>query len=272
MPRRFSQAAGTALLIACFGNEDGARPSAVVELAATASLLAVINVVGMDTLSDSASIHHLRPEPDGGSVAFLFADPTKGVRRGLGLVETSGSTAGQLAWPDSVNFFWWSGAHQLSFTAGTGKGVRIVVDAHAAQLEAIQAADSQSHSSNAPWLNDSTNAVALSRAQVFIDSIRVQPGGRPQGSTLRYQADTVIIAPTDSFAAVHVSARNSQGAQANPAWYLTHMASGHIRAIDSLTGTSTGLPASAGQWGADGNFYYAKERTIWRARPKAQLK
>ena len=270
MRPRFLLTAIIALAMACVTNRDDAKPSAVVGLAATTSPLAVINVVGMDTLSDSASIHHLRAEPDGGSVAFLFADPAKGVRRGLGLIEASGSATAQLAWPDSVGSFWWSGAHQLSFTAGTGHGVRVVVDAHAAQLEAIQAADSQSRASNPPSRNDQANGAALTRAQAFIDSIRVQPGGTPQGSTLRYRADSVIIAPSDTFAAVHVTARNSQGGPANPAWYLAHLPSGHMHAIDSLTGTSTGLPASAGYWGANGIFYYAKERTIWHAQPKAQ--
>lgn len=259
-----------AILLACVGDQESARSSRPVRLEATTSSLAVISIVGMDTLSDSASIHRLRPEPDGGSIAFVFADPAKGITQGLGLVEASGTATAQLAWPDSVSSFWWSGAHQLSFAAGTGQGVRVVVDAHAAQLEALVAADSQSRTASTAPPIGRPNAAALSRAQSFIDSVRVQPEGTPQRSTLRYRADSIIIAPGDTFAAVHVSARNRGGAAANPAWYLTHLPSGHMQPIDSLTGTSSGLPATAGEWGADGMFYYAKERSIWRAQPKVQ--
>ena len=255
--------------MACISDRDDAKSSTAAGLAATTSSLVVISIVGMDTLSDSASIHRLQPEPDGGSIAFLFADPAKGIKHGLGLVEASGAAAAQLAWPDSVGSFWWSGPHQLSFTAGTGQGVRVVIDAHAAQLEALEATDSLSRRGHRPALH-AVAPTALSRAQAFIDSIRVQPEGTPQGSALRYQADSIIVAPGDTFAAVHVSARTSQGATANPAWYLAHLPSGHIQPVDSLTGASSGLPASAGQWGADGMFYYAKEKSIWRSQPRAR--
>ena len=256
------------VLAACVNDGQDARSPTATGLAVTTSSLAVISIVGMDTLSDSASIHHLQPEPDGGSVAFLFGDPAKAITRALGLVSASGTPAAQLAWPDSVNTLWWSGPHQLSFTAGTGKGVRVVVDAHAAQLEALEVSDSRQSSSLAIIPRSDRNAAGLARAQAFIDSLRVQPGGTPQESALRYRADSILIAPGDTFAAVHVSARNNQGVTANPAWYVTHLPSGHTQAVDSLTGTSSGLPASAGQWGADGRFYYAKERSIWRAEPR----
>ncbi len=269
MRRDFWPISVVTILTACISDRDDAKSSTAVRLAATTSSLAVVNVVGMDTLGDSASIYRLEPEPDGGSIAFLFADPAKGIRRGLGLVEASGTAIPQLAWPDSVSSFWWSGAHQLSFTAGTGRGVRIVVDAHAAQLEALEVSDSEPRMPGTA-LPSGPSAAALSRAQTFIDSIRVQPEGTPQGSTLRYQADSIIVAPGDTFAAVHVSAKNTQGTMANPAWYLAHLPSGHIQPVDSLTGTSSGLPASAGQWSANGIFYYAKERSIWRAQPRVQ--
>ena len=256
----------SAMLAGCSSHQDDAEASVALGLVATTSPLATISVVGVDTLSDSAWIQRLQPEPDGGSVAFLFADPAKGITRGLGLVESSGRSAAQLAWPDSVSAFWWSGAHQLSFTAGTGQGVRVVVDAHAAQLEALEVTGPTTApgSASAP----SPNATALSRAQAFIDSIRVQPEGTPQGSTLRYRADSIVVAPSDTFAAVHVVANDGRGTTVNPTWYLTHLPSGHMQAIDSLTGRAEGLPPSAGQWGADGAFYYAKERSIWRAQPK----
>src|SRR5687767_15231459 len=110
--------------LGCDRGRSDTESRIVAEMSATLNPVAVISIVGIDTLSDSAWIHRLQPEPDGGSVAFLFADPMKGVSRGLGLVETSGTPGPHLVWPDSVNSFWWSGAHQLSFNAGTGQGVR----------------------------------------------------------------------------------------------------------------------------------------------------
>ncbi len=269
MYRALLLASISGILSGCVGQDRDARTAVASQLATVTSPLAMIGVVGIDTLSDSAWIHRLQPEPDGGSVAFLFADPAKGISRGLGVVESTGTAGAQLAWPDSINAFWWSGPHQLSFTAGTGQGVRVVVDAHAAQLEALDVTGSQSRP---PILLQpgNSNTAALSRAQAFIDSIRVQPGGTPQRSTLRYRADSVILAPGDTFAAVHVVANDDQGATANPTWYLAHLPSGHIQPIDSLTGRSTGLPSSAGQWGNNGAFYYAKERSIWRAIPRTQ--
>jgi hypothetical protein len=269
MRRALLLASISSLLTGCVGQGEDTKPAVASRLTTTTTPLAIIGVVGIDTLSDSAWIHRIQPEPDGGSVAFLFADPVKGISRGLGLVESSGTLGAQLAWPDSVNTFWWSGTHQLSFTAGTGQGVRVVVDAHAARLEALHAMGSQS-GAPAPAQPQNPNAAALSRAQAFIDSIRVQPGGTPQGSTLRYRADSVLLAPGDTFAAVHVLANDGRGGTVNPTWYIAHLPSGHIQPVDSLTGYSTGLPSSAGQWGADGAFYYAKERSVWRTTPKTQ--
>lgn len=268
--RRASLLIGTAATLAgCMSGSKDAEVRAASGLETAISPLATISMVGLDTLSDSAWIHHLQPEPDGGSVAFLFSDPAKGVSRGLGLVGSSGSPRPQLVWPDSVATFWWSGAHQLSFTSGTGQGVRVVVDVHAARLEALERTGS---STPPPTDRDvrTADSAALARAQAFIDSIRVQPQGRPQGSTLRYRADSIMLAPGDTFAAVHVSANDSQGTTVNPAWYLVHLPSGHTQPVDSLTGRSTGLLSSAGQWSSDGAFYYAKERSIWRAQPRAQ--
>jgi hypothetical protein len=269
MHRALLLAGISVVLTGCLGKQEDAKAPVATRLTTTTVPLATIGVVGMDTLSDSARINGIQPEPDGGSVAFLFADPAKGIGRALGLVEASGTPAAQLAWPDSVSSFWWSAAHQLSFTAGTGQGVRVVINAHAAQLEALEVTGLQSSPSNRPQPGNS-NAAALTRAQAFIDSIRVQPGGTPQRSTLQYRADSILLAPGDTFAAVHVSANDNQGTTVNPAWYLAHLPTGHVQPIDSLTGQSSGLPSSAGQWGADGSFYYAKERSIWRATPKTQ--
>ena len=269
MLRMLSLLAISAISTGCINTRDDAKRPAPSAFTAAADPIATVTVIGADTLGDSARIHHLIPEPDGRSIAFLFADPAKGVTRGLGIVQASGGQPPQLGWPDSVTSVWWSGPHQLSFTAGTGRGVRLVVDAHAAQLEAMAVTGT----SDPPGLGTSVtkpNANALSRAQAFIDSVRVQPEGTPQGSTLRYRADSIIVAPGDTLAAIHVSASDLQGTRVNPAWYLVHLPSGHVRPIDSLTGRSSGLSASAGQWGADGAFYYAKERSLWRVRPSIQ--
>lgn len=259
-----------AVLTSCIGNRNDAKPRVASTLAVTASPIATISAVGIDTLGDSASFQRVYPEPDGSSVAFIFADPSKGITGGLGLIQTSGSLVAQLVWPDSVISLWWSRPHQLSFTAGTGQGVHVVIDAHASQLQALEVAGEQARSTpNAPR-PDTASSAALSRAQQFIDSVRVQPEGKPQQSALRYEVDSILIAPGDSFAAVHVLARDVGGTRVNPAWYLAHLPTGHFHALDSLTGRSRGLPAAGGKWGEDGMFYYVRERSIWRAHPSTQ--
>lgn len=254
----------------CTSNQDTTKVSTASMLTVAMHPLATVGIVGIDTLTDSASIHRLRPEPDGSSVAFLFADPGKGITGGLGLVQASGSSGAQLAWPDSVISFWWSGPHQLSFTAGTGQGVRVVVDAHASQLQALDVTGRQTSEPSPPTREDNSRRAVLTRAQAYIDSVRVQPQGAPQQSALRYEVDSIIIAPSDTFAAAHVLASDVQGTKVNPTWYLVHLPSGRVHAIDSLTGRSRGLPSTAGNWGANGIFYYAKEKSIWQAQPNAQ--
>ena len=256
-----------ALFVGCLGSPDDEPSPVASSFTSAASPLATIRAIGPDTLSDSASVQHLQVEPDGGSIAFLFADPAKGVTQGLGLVGTSGAQSAQLVWPDSVASFWWSGPHQLSFTAGTGQGVRLIVDVHAAQLEALDAPASAQPSTRSQA--GTSSAAALRRAQAFVDSIRIQPQGTPQGSALRYQADSIILAPGDTFAAVHVIASDAEGTKVNPAWYLAHLPSGQVQPVDSLTGRSSGLLSRAGVWAPNGVFFYAKERSIWQVRVSA---
>ena len=236
---------------------------------AVAEPLVTVGAIGVDTVSDSASISHIKPEPDGESVAFIFADPAKGATRALGIVQASGPKTSHLVWPDSVMSVWWSGPHELRFTAGTGQGVYAVVDAHAATLEALAITDSTSTTRGPAAPASQARAQALARLQSFIDSVRVQPEGTPQRSTLRYRADTVIIAAGDTLAAAHVSA-DANGSSVNPAWYLVHIQSGSVQPVDSLVGRSIGLPRSGGGWDNNGRFYYAKERSIWRARVTAR--
>lgn len=236
---------------------------------AVAEPLVTVSTIGVDTVSDSTWISHIKPEPDGESVAFIFADPTKGVTRALGIVQASTPQTSHLVWPDSVTSVWWSGPHELRFTAGTGQGVYAVVDAHAAALEALAITDSTRAARGPAAQADQARAQALARLQGFIDSLRVQPEGTPQRSTLRYRPDTVIVAVGDTLAAAHVSAETN-GSSVNPAWYLVHIQSGRVQPVDSLVGRSLGLPRSAGAWDNIGRFYYAKERSIWRARVTAQ--
>lgn len=262
----------TALLLVsagCNTGQDEATERSISTFNAVAEPLVTVSTIGVDTVSDSAWISHIKPEPDGESVAFIFADPAKGATRALGIAQVSGAQASHLVWPDSVASVWWSGPHELRFTAGTGQGVYAVVDAHAAALEALAITDSARTPPALPASRNQARTQALARVQSFIDSVRVQPEGTPQRSVLRYRADTVIVASGDTLAAAHVSA-NAGGGSVNPAWYLVHIASGLVQPVDSLVGGSAGLPRSAGGWDNGGRFYYAKERSIWRARVDAR--
>lgn len=256
----------------CISRPDKTEQAASSVFTASTQPITTVARIGSDTLSDSVRIDRLEPEPDGQSIAFLFADPAKGITRGLAIVQSSGAEQPQLVWPDSVASFWWSGPHQLSFTAGTGRGVRVVVNSHAEQLEALDATGAQQMSppGEAQPTEGTPGVAALARAREFIDSVRIQPTGTPQRSTLRYQPDTVLVAPGDTLAAVYVSAGMTEGTKVNPAWYLVHLPSSHMVPVDSLTGRSSGLSATAGRWGANGVFYYAKEQSIWRAQPSVK--
>ena len=252
---------------ACTSGNDAVRRTAPVTLTVATQPIATAAVIDADTLSDSVRILAVSPEPDGGSVAFLFADPARQITRGLALAQASGAQQVQLIWPDSVSHMWWSKPHELSFASGTGQGVRVVIDAHAAQLQAIQGSASVRDTVSTSPANADLITRSLSRAQAFVDSVRVQPAGAPHRSTLRYSADTILIGPGDSLAAVHVMALGPEGRQANPTWYLMYVPNGDMHPLDSLVGAPSGLIAQAGRWGADGAFYYAKDRSIWRARP-----
>ena len=260
-----------AIALSCMSGEKGATSARTSTFSVVVEPFATVNLIGADTLSDSARILELYPEPDGGSVTFRFMDPVKRVSSGLGIVQASGTRQAQLVWPDSVVSAWWAGPHELGFIAGTGTGVRIVVDVHATQLQTIEASEGRGRPNADDTPSTDLTMVAVERAQAFIDSVRVQPEGIPQRSTiLQYKADTATIAPDTLVAAVHVSAHDHTGKRSNPSWYLVHIPSGHVRPVDSLTGNSPGLPASGGQWTIGGVFYYAKERSIWQAQPRIQ--
>jgi hypothetical protein len=257
------------ILAACDIGRDGSTDRSISAFSAVAEPVATVTTIGVDTVSDSAWISHIKPEPDGESIAFIFADPTKGTTRALGIIQISQAQTSQLVWPDSVMSVWWSGPHELRFTAGTGQGVYAVINAHAAALEALAITDSARTLRRPAPSGDQARTEAFARVQSFIDSVRVQPEGTPQRSALRYRADTVIVAVGDTLAAAHVSA-DTEGSSVNPAWYVVHIGSGSVQPLDSLIGRSAGLPPSAGGWDNSGTFYYAKERSIWRARVNAR--
>ena len=253
----------------CTTGQEKTSERSISTFNAFAEPLLTVSTIGVDTVSDSAWISHIKPEPDGQSVAFIFADPGKGATRALGIAQASGPQTSHLVWPDSVASVWWSAPHELRFTAGTGQGIYAVVDAHAAALETLAITDSARAPPAPPRSANQARTEALARVQSFIDSVRVQPEGTPQRSALRYRADTVIVASGDTLAAAHVSA-DAAGASVNPAWYIVHIQSGFVQAVDSLVGRSAGLPRSAGGWDNSGRFYYAKDRSIWRARVDAR--
>ena len=269
MRMSFALIALISIIPGCDTRQQEASERSISAFHAVVEPVVTVGTIGLDTVSDSAWISHIRPEPDGGSIAFIFADPAKGATRALGIVQASASQTSHLVWPDSVTSVWWSRPHELRFVAGTGQGVYVIVDAHAPALEALAITDSTSAAARPAAPASQARARALSRIQEFIDSVRVQPDGTPQRSALRYRADTVVIAAGDTLAAAHVSAE-TQGSSVNPAWYVVHIESGSVHPVDSLVGRSAGLPRSAGSWDSGGSFYYAKERSIWRARVSAR--
>lgn len=259
----------SSIILGCTPGREETSERSIATFNAVAEPLVTVSTIGIDTLSDSAWISHIRPEPDGGSIAFIFADPAKGTTRALGIVQASAQQTTHLVWPDSVTSVWWSGPHELRFTAGTGQGVYAIVDAHAPALEALSISDSTTVQTRPVASAGQARTQGLARIQNFIDSVRVQPDGKPQRSALRYRADTLIVAAGDTLAAAHVSAE-TEGPSVNPAWYVVHIETGSVQPIDSLVGGSAGLPRSAGSWDNGGSFYYAKERSIWRARVSAR--
>jgi hypothetical protein len=220
-----------------------------------------IRYVGQDSLSDSAAVRRLVPEPDGRSVAIVFADPALGISAGLALLEPERQRV-RLVWPDSVGAVWWSGDHRLAFQSSTGSGqVRAVVDVHADSLEQL-ATTSDSLAPNA--LDSASSELARARATAYIDSIREQPGGVPQQGSLRYTV-TRFSPAADSLFAFYVTARGATDDALNPAWYLLHVPSGRIAPIDSVTGRSDALSADASAWSGD-RFIYARGDVLYEAR------
>ena len=218
-------------------------------------------VVGADTLSDSARVLEIHPEQDGDGLVAVFADPGRRVSRGLAIIDRK-MAAPQLLWPDSVTAVWWTGPHTLAFTTTTGTGIRLVVDVHAPEL---RIADTSGTSFTRPATETVTDSAMMQRARTYTDSVRGQVGGTPQASALTYMVTRLIQSRDGRLGAFHTTAQTSGSVPTNPAWYAIDRESGTVTPIDQVTGPATELPASAGQWSESGSFFYAKGRAVWEA-------
>lgn len=265
---------GLALLAsaaACAREE--ARPPAADRgrLHAATSQRASLRVLGAtgDTLSDSARVTLVAVEPDGDAVAFVFADPASGAIAGLGLSQRGGPA--QLLWPDSVRAVWWARDHALAFTTSTGIGARIVVDVHAATMSILE---ERADSIRPPARSAPIGAGARARAVKYIDSLRFQPAGTPQRSSLRYLVSQLLPSPVDSTVAMFYAAATDSvsGTRSNPAWYALDAATGTVILVDQLVGPATEMPGEAAGWSTSssggGRFVYAKGLTLWEVEPK----
>ncbi len=145
-----------------------------------------LRVIGSDTLSDSARVLAVYAEPDGDDIAFLFEDPAKGITSGLGLIDRAHNDI-HLIWPDSVVQVAWPAAHRLAFRSLMGKGVLEVGNVHADTVRAIAIlGDTLAIARSSVQLP--ADLTVRARATALLDSIRLQPAGKPQRSALRYPA------------------------------------------------------------------------------------
>ena len=218
-------------------------------------------IVGSDTLSDSARVLEIHPEQDGDALVAIFTDPGRSVSSGLAIVDRRMATP-QLLWPDSVTAVWWTGPHTLAFTTTTGTGVRLVVDVHAPEL---RVADTTLANLTRPAGEIAPDSAMMQRAQTYTDSVRGQVGGVPQASALTYTVTRLVQSRDGRLSAFHTAGRDAEGRLTNPAWHVLDRESGTIAPIDQVTGPVTELPASAGQWSESGSFFYAKGRAVWEA-------
>ena len=222
-----------------------------------------IRALADDTLSDAAHIVRLLPEPDGRTVAVLFADSVSGVSAGLALNEL-GVDRMQLLWPDSVTNAWWSGAHSIAFTTRTGRGVRAVVDVHAESLTVLERLD---EGAVVPPVAPAEDAESRARATTYIDSIFAQANGRATRGELTYAVSQLVPQRNGDLVAVYVIASTSDGRRSNPSWYLLDRRTDQVTRVDAVVGPEEQLPANGAGWTDGGDFLYAKGLTIWSAEP-----
>jgi hypothetical protein len=256
------------------GNARGARGGA---LSVETARRALVVAFAAETLSSAARILALYPGsgPDSAVIGFTFADSTRGVSAGLGVLDPRADDAGRvahLAWPDSVRQVWWAGRvpHALIFTTAMGRGVTAVkLDVAADTLGVATASWPEELRVPAPPASQGVGKAAIDRAVAFVDSAHGQPASRAApNAALRYAVDAMIAATDGRLAAFHVIASDSAGRRLNPAWYVLSLPNGAVASVDSVVGPATELPASAGAWGgAHGRtFYYARGTGVYEAR------
>ena len=231
------------------------RPAGAVE-ASVRERVALENL-GDTPLTDSAAIVSLAAESDGEAVALVVRDPGAGVSAALALDDARRGV--QLLWPDSVNSVWWlDTAHQLAFTARTGRGTRVVVDVHAAALESIER--------DVPLARTSPTGDSIPAGAVaLIDSMyNLRVAGRTD--VLRFAPVATIAAPRSATVALYVAAVDAGGTRWNPRWIVADSAWKSVAVIDSITGPASAMPRSAAGWTDEGRFLYAKGRVVYEAR------
>ena len=261
---RRSALRGLVLLLAACAREARDLPdtsTTAVSLRAVTTQRSAFQVVGSDTLSDSARVLEIHPEQDGDALVTLFTDPGRRVSSGLAIVDRK-MAAPQLIWPDSVTTVWWTGSHTLAFSTNTGTGIRLVVDVHAPELHV---ADTNATILTRPASEIPVDSGMMQRARTYTDSVRGQIGGTPQTSALAYTVTRLVKSPDGRLGAFHTTARDAGGRTTNPAWYVLDRESGAVTLIDQITGPATELPGTAGQWSQVGSFFYAKGRALWEA-------
>ena len=253
----------TVSLAACTGEprQQADTSTTTISLRAVTTQRSAFQIVGSDTLSDSARVLEIHPEQDGDALVAVFTDPGRRVSSGLAIVDRRMATP-QLVWPDSVTGVWWTGPHTLAFTTTTGTGVRLVVDVHAAEL---RVADTTVTNLTRPTGETVPDSAMMRRAQAYTDSVREQVGGVPQSSALTYTVTRLVQSRDGRLGAFHTAGRDAGGTLTNPAWYVMDRESGTVTPIDQVTGPVSELPGSAGQWSESGSFFYAKGRAVWEA-------
>ena len=258
--------AAAALAAACAEEPEVERTPEAPAFAAMTRPRSTVRSIAADTLTEAARVVRLVPEPDGRTVAVLFADTASGVSAGLGFAEL-GEDRMQLLWPDSVTDVWWSGPHSLAFTTRTGQGVRVVVDVHAESI-AVLTRLRDSIPGPASAVPPADDADVRARATTYVDSIHAQAGGEATRGELTYAVTRLVPQPGGGdLVAVHVIASARDGRRSNPAWYLLDRATDQVTRVDAVVGPQEQLPAEAAGWTGDGTFLYAKGLTIWSAEP-----
>jgi hypothetical protein len=241
--------------------ESKTQPKSMTAISAHSTQRVAFQIVGGDTLSDSASILRILPEQDGDGIVALFADPSRRVSAGLAIVDQR-MIHPQLLWPDSVTSVWWTGPHRLAFTTRTGPEIRLVADVHAATL---RIADTVDRTIGSPPPDASVDSSVAQRARAYIDSVHLQLAGASRNAPLLYSVTRIVPSIDGSMAAFQSAGRDAGGVLTNPSWFVLDRTSGAITPLDQITGPAAELPAQAGEWNGNSSFFYAKGRSIWEA-------